>query len=108
MPPTFSRAGASGRGSSRQRYDRDRDAGHAWRAWYKTSRWQKLRAAHLAANPLCAFCDRDGIATPALICDHVEPHRGDAERFWSGPFQSLCKPHHDGEKQRQERRGLLA
>jgi 5-methylcytosine-specific restriction enzyme A len=28
---------------------------------------------------------------PATICDHVEPHRGDVNKFWLGPFMSLCK-----------------
>jgi hypothetical protein len=32
------------------------------------------------------------IVTPATICDHVEPHHGDVNKFWLGPFQSLCKP----------------
>nr|WP_245581848.1 hypothetical protein [Phyllobacterium phragmitis] len=39
-----------------------------------------------------------------LVCDHVTPHRGDEELFWSGPFQTLCKPCHDRDKQRMERR----
>jgi 5-methylcytosine-specific restriction enzyme A len=26
---------------------------------------------------------------PATICDHVEPHRGDVNTFWLGPFMSL-------------------
>lgn len=48
------------------------------------------------------MCLAEGIATAALVCDHVDPHRGDVTLFWSGPFQSLCKPHHDGAKQRQD------
>jgi hypothetical protein len=39
---------------------------------------------------------------PATVCDHVTPHRGDVAKFWSGPFQSLCQPCHDREKQRAE------
>jgi hypothetical protein len=23
---------------------------------------------------------------PATICDHVEPHHGDVNKFWLGPF----------------------
>ncbi|WP_269076433.1 hypothetical protein [Sphingobium cupriresistens] len=26
-------------------------------------------------------------------------------KFWAGPFQSLCKQHHDSDKQRMERGG---
>jgi 5-methylcytosine-specific restriction protein A len=50
-------------------------------------------------------CLERGVVTPATICDHVEPHRGDVNKFWLGPFQSLCKPCHDGDKQRLEVRG---
>jgi hypothetical protein len=42
---------------------------------------------------------------PATICDHVEPHHGDRNKFWSGPFQSLCKRCHDSAKRFAETRG---
>ncbi|MCJ2010442.1 ATP-binding protein [Methylobacterium sp. J-092] len=41
--------------------------------------------------------------TPASVCDHIEPHRGDVDRFWAGPFQSVCATCHNRHKQRQER-----
>jgi len=74
----------------------------AYRRWYKTARWQKLRAKHLKAEPLCRMCLAQNRHTPATVCDHIERHKGDETRFWSGPFQSLCKRHHDSTKQRQE------
>lgn len=51
------------------------------------------------------MCLREGIIPPqiATVCDHVRPHRGDPVLFWGGPFQSLCKAHHDRDKQRAER-----
>jgi hypothetical protein len=73
----------------------------AYHRWYKTARWQKLRAKHLKSEPLCRMCLPN--YTPANVCDHIEPHKGDATKFWSGPFQSLCKRHHDSTKQSQER-----
>lgn len=42
---------------------------------------------------------------PATVCDHVDPHRGDEVKFFSGPFQSLCADCHDTDKQRIERGG---
>src|SRR5262245_6820671 len=39
----------------------------------------------------CAFCLERGIVTAAEICDPVEPHHGDVNKFWLGGFQSLCK-----------------
>jgi 5-methylcytosine-specific restriction protein A len=89
-------------------YMRDRE-GHSteaepWRRWYKLARWQAIRRSQLTRHPLCQMCEPQGVVTSATVCDHVEPHRGDPHRFWSGPFQSLCKPHHDRDKQALERR----
>ncbi|SMG00343.1 HNH endonuclease [Burkholderia singularis] len=85
--------------------------------------WQKLRAEHLAKHPHCVYCLREigmtgwapvdvvlacaarGIAEPiGTIGDHIVPHRGD-RRLQLDPnnVQTLCKPHHDGDKQRMER-----
>lgn len=79
-----------------------------YRRWYKTARWQRIRSAQLTAEPLCRNCRRLGRITPATVCDHVDPHRGDEAKFWSGPFQSLCKDCHDSPKQKQEATGIIA
>lgn len=93
--------GADGRLQSSRDYDRRRAAA-PWRGWYGTARWRSLRLVQLANEPLCAMCGREGVATPATVCDHVDPHRGDGAKFWAGPFQSLCAEHHSGDKQREE------
>jgi 5-methylcytosine-specific restriction endonuclease McrA len=42
----------------------------------------------------------------ASIVDHKRPHKGDEALFFDpNNLQSLCKPHHDGAKQAQEKRG---
>jgi len=74
---------------------------------YYTARWSRLRKAQLKREPLCHLCLALGRTTPATICDHVEPHKGDVAKFWAGPFQSLCKQCHDSAKQVEERSGLL-
>jgi 5-methylcytosine-specific restriction protein A len=51
---------------------------------------------------ICQICRRLEGDTSKLVYDHVEPHRGDVEKFWSGPFQTLCKLCHDGVKQKEE------
>jgi 5-methylcytosine-specific restriction enzyme A len=43
---------------------------------------------------------------PAEICDHVEPHRSDANKFWLGPFMSLCKHYPDSTKRFVEVHGF--
>jgi hypothetical protein len=79
--------------AQRQDYDR----------WYKTARWQRLRREQLNKERFCRMCLP--VLVPATICDHVEPHKGDEAKFWSGPFQSLCKLHHDSDKKRIEHGG---
>ena len=62
--------------------------------------WQKSRASFLRTNPLCIFCKRHGLLTPASVVDHIIPHRGNQTIFWdSANWQPLCKLHHDSDKQ---------
>jgi len=42
-----------------------------------------------------------------MVCDHIEPHRGNMVKFWNGPFQSLCKQCHDSVKQAFEKSGKV-
>jgi 5-methylcytosine-specific restriction enzyme A len=89
--------------------DQRSPAAQEYRRWYRTARWQRRRAAHLAANPLCANCLRHGRVTVATVAHHKEPHRGDPERFWHGELESLCDAApwrcHSGDAQSQERGG---
>jgi hypothetical protein len=39
------------------------------------------------------------------MVDHVQALRGDASRFWDGPFQALCRGCHDSRKKAQDARG---
>lgn len=73
-----------------------------WSAWYAHSRWRRLRRAHLASEPLCRHCLERGVVTPATDVDHIEPHKGNRLKFWSGPFQSLCGECHGRKTAREE------
>jgi 5-methylcytosine-specific restriction endonuclease McrA len=84
-------------------YEARRLAETRTRRLYKTAAWARLRAVQLAGEPLCRQCQSEGVIRPASVCDHIDPHRGDVERFWAGPFQSLCEGCHNRTKQRQER-----
>jgi len=72
---------------------------------YTTKRWRKLRQAQLLSEPLCRMHREQGRFVTASVVDHVEPHKGDMDLFWGGPFQSLCERCHNSHKQRQERGG---
>ena len=76
-----------------------------YRAWYKTTRWQRKAKEQIAAHPLCARCETQGRVTPARVANHRRPHRGDPHLFWYGELESLCFACHDGPVQAEERRG---
>jgi 5-methylcytosine-specific restriction endonuclease McrA len=83
--------------------DRRRLADTETRKLHKTARWEKLRWSVLLRDQFtCQICFRLEGDTSRLVCDHVEPHRGNVEKFWAGPFQTLCKGCHDGVKQKEE------
>lgn len=77
-----------------------------WRRLYKRARWRRIRNSVLAVEPLCQRCKEQGLIIPATEVHHNPPHQGDIERFWSGPFEALCKPCHDGPVKRAELTGI--
>jgi 5-methylcytosine-specific restriction protein A len=74
---------------------------------YDSIRWKILRRDQLAAYPLCAYCQAQGLIVAASVADHVIPHRNDPELFFNGALQSLCKRCHDSHKQRLEKTGRI-
>jgi hypothetical protein len=89
-PPIQRRADGSTREQQRKADDARRNRKHEYRSWYWTARWRQIRQNQLTIEPLCANCLKHGRVTAATVCDHREPHRGDPDKFWNGPFQSLC------------------
>ncbi|MFG1188606.1 HNH endonuclease signature motif containing protein [Xanthobacter flavus] len=64
------------------------------------SRWDAERAAYLKAYPKCARCP-----ATATVVDHIIPHKGDRNLFWSrSNWQPLCRTCHDRWKRSLERR----
>jgi len=50
------------------------------------------------------MCEAQGKVMAATVVDHIVPHKRDWNLFWdSANWQSLCKRHHDSDKQRQEK-----
>ena len=76
-----------------------------WRKWYGLKAWKVRRREQLRIEPLCRYCKGAGMHRAATDADHVRPHRGDFDLFWKGALQSLCRSHHAGLKQREERAG---
>lgn len=83
---------------------RRRDQMVAWRKWYKTAEWQRIRWDCISAALFtCARCGSVG-ESPDLVADHIRPHRGDRDLFFdAGNLQCLCATCHNRHKQREER-----
>ena len=77
-------------------------ASRPWLHLYKTARWQRLRAAKLAADPLCEWCLEREIVEPATEVHHAIAHKGDLALFWNGPFVSTCRPCHASRGQKED------
>jgi 5-methylcytosine-specific restriction endonuclease McrA len=79
-----------------------------WKAWYKLARWRELRLRIFLRDLYCCkACGHTVSNTALLVCDHRRPHRGNVTLFWDeANLQTLCKPCHDGAKQRAEQATL--
>lgn len=62
----------------------------AWHNLYASARWKRERRAFLREYPACAVCGK-----PAVVVDHIQPHRGNELLFWDHfNWQPLCWKHH--------------
>ena len=76
------------------------------RDWYGLGLWKLRAAAQMRAHPLCRHHLEKGQVVKAVIADHIEPHKGDWNKFWLGELQSLCRTCHESGKKYQEARGF--
>lgn len=60
------------------------------------SDWNRLRAAHVARQPLCVRCAEQVRAVPVAEVDHIRPFCGKADPLRLDPqnLQSLCRSCH--------------
>ena len=65
--------------------------------------WRRVRAAVLAAEPLCRMCAADGRVTPATDLDHIVAFQGlhDPKRLDPANLRPLCRPCHMARTARQ-------
>ena len=47
--------------------------GAAYTTFYSNAAWRRLRRVFIQNNPLCKHCQQQGIITPALDIDHIQP-----------------------------------
>jgi len=71
-----------------QRRKEDRPSAHQRGYTYQ---WSKASKAYLCEHPWCAECLRHNKWTPAVLVDHIKPHKGDPRLFWDqSNWQGLC------------------
>lgn len=74
-----------------------------WLYLYHDPRWEPMRDAQLAKDPLCTECRKEYLLTPATVADHRRPHKGDPELFFDADnLQSMCEHHHSMKTAREE------
>ncbi|RWO13125.1 MAG: HNH endonuclease [Mesorhizobium sp.] len=79
------------------------DEATAYRKMYNTARWRRIREYQLSNFPLCQRCLVSEVVEPATVVHHADGgHKGDVVKFYDGPFESLCKPHHDRDGQLED------
>jgi len=106
MPPAIGSAPSrlAFAATDEQTLDARRRVFNPMRKSYSTARWKRLRIATFERDKFqCCLCKRIEGNTSRLVCDHIQPHRGDEQLFWSETnLQTLCKPCHDSTKQSME------
>jgi 5-methylcytosine-specific restriction endonuclease McrA len=106
MPPMFRPHAAPAK--AEQRREQDERRGSAAARGYDR-RWAKASASFRDAHPLCQYCQLDGRLAPAVLTDHLYPHRRFDGVFWRKEWWvASCKSCHDGMKQAVERAGKAA
>jgi 5-methylcytosine-specific restriction endonuclease McrA len=95
----------AGRNAAARRQAHDRGRGSAASRGYDAA-WKALRKAKLIADPLCWWCQCEGILTPANTVDHIVPiaQRPELRLVW-GNLRSGCKSCHDAHTARQTAAG---
>jgi 5-methylcytosine-specific restriction endonuclease McrA len=99
--------------AERERF-KARDQAMAWRAWYRTARWQALRQQTLIRD--LYRCQKTGVllsgkhpAPNSPVVDHIKPHSGDPALFWDeANLQAVSKEYHDSIKQAVEHADRVA
>lgn len=89
------------RKQEQREYDKSRK-NDPFRKLYSSSRWKRIRASHLAREPLCRACKERGRLEAARIVDHISPIRSGGDPFDDANLQSLCWSCHS-EKSIKER-----
>lgn len=78
------------------------------RRFYGSAEWKGIRKRHLAREPLCRTCFKDGRVTAANTVDHITPMRDDGNPRDPSNLQSQCGMCHQRKRQEERTRAGTA
>ena len=79
----------SHRKQERRKYDAARREDPT-RQFYNSRAWRQASKAHLAEEPLCRQCMKQGMLVAAVITDHIVPIKAGADPWDTTNWQSIC------------------
>ena len=62
--------------------------------FYNSKAWKDLRNYYIKSNPLCKWCEEEGITKEADVVDHIKEIRDGGDKLDSNNLMSLCNRHH--------------
>lgn len=84
---------------TRKTYDNDK--------FYKTTAWRKLQRYHMAKQPYCVVCMKQGIVRRGEIVDHIKEISDGGEKLADSNLQTLCRACHNRKTALERRRRAL-
>tara|TARA_R110000824_G_C15170848_1_gene672896 strand:- start:595 stop:936 length:342 start_codon:yes stop_codon:yes gene_type:complete len=63
--------------------------------FYNSRAWRKLRQMFIAENPLCVWCEEEGLTKEAAIVDHIIEIKDGGDLLDPSNLRSMCLPHHN-------------
>jgi 5-methylcytosine-specific restriction protein A len=67
-------------------YERDKTS----QRFYQSTEWKMVKKRHLAIEPLCRECKKNGKLTKAAMVDHILPIKQGGAALDDNNLQSLC------------------
>ena len=69
--------------------------------FYQSKQWRATRNSFIKQNPLCVFCLKKDMLTPANVVDHIKPITEGGAELDINNLQSLCTMHHNQKSARE-------
>ena len=70
--------------------------------FYHSPAWRKLRAWHIAREPLCRECKAKGKVTQGQVVDHIQPRSQGGASLDPDNLQTLCHKCHNRKRAKEK------